>query len=113
MSLCDPQRMAFDEHAVRGAVAARDAASARVRRLTRAAIAGAAVLTGLFAAMAAGSTPARKTVVHAPVRASPVRRAVTAPAPPLVSAQEAPTPPVAAPGSAPADAAPVVVSGGS
>ena len=107
--------MVPEAHSARSAVAAREAASRRVRRLTGAVVAGAAVLTGLFAALAAGSTPARKAVVPASPRVLSVRRAVTAPAPPLISSQSAAAAatPVQSPSSAPASAAPVVVSGGS
>ena len=112
--------MAQDPQAIRRAAAARDLASVRVRRLTGLAVAGAAALTGIFAALAAGSTPPKK----APVLSQPARGAakepagpVQAPAPPLVSARgespASPAPPTQAPAPAPATAAPVVVSGGS
>jgi len=101
------------------AVAARDAATARVRRLTVALVAVGTALTAAFSSLAAGSThvakttrTARRPVVHAP-RPKPV----VAPAPPLVgdrSRVPAPPPqPAPAPTPAPATTAPVVVSGGS
>jgi hypothetical protein len=109
-----------DPAVVRRAIAKRDAASARVRRLTGVALAGAAALTGVFTALAAGSTHPRKVVrrVERPRAAAVSRKPVVAPAPPLVAADSAPAgqaaeasapPPV----SAPPDAGPVVVSGGS
>lgn len=116
MRLCHCGSMVPEAHSARSAVAAREAAFRRVRRLTGAVVAGAAVLTGLFASLAAGSTPPRKAVAPAPSRSLSVRRAVTAPAPPLISSQSAAAAaatPVQAPSSAPASAAPVVVSGGS
>jgi len=115
--------MAQEQSAVREAAAARDLASSRVRRLTGVAVAAAATLTGIFAALAAGSTPAKKPgVVPRAPRSTVAKGPVAAPVPSLVSAQAgtgappaaaASTPSVQAPSAAPAAAAPVVVSGGS
>ena len=98
------------------AIARREAASGRVRRLTGAALAAAAALTGVFTTVAAGSTHARKLVSrserHRVVSRPGVH--VTAPPPPLVAIQQQPTapPPAVAPAPAP-DVTPVVTSGGS
>jgi hypothetical protein len=97
---------------------ARDAARLRLRRLTQASVALMVAVGGAFAALAAGSTHTKKTVVRSqPVRAR-TNILAQAPAPPLVSARSpaastpaAPAPPVAAP--TPSYSAPVVVSGGS
>jgi hypothetical protein len=110
-------------HDVRRAVAMRDAATARLRRVTAAAAAVGLGSTVLFAGLAAGSTHLRR-VVHTrrpPARAThkPVR--VEAPAPPLVAvAGPAPTPtpppapsPSPSPAPTPVTQPPVVVSGGS
>lgn len=104
------------ENEARRAALSRDAGRGRLRRLTRASIAATALLGGAFAAMAAGSTPAKRAA--ATQASAPAGRAgvlVQAPAPPLVAVQSAappaPAPPAAAP--APAAAPPVVVSGGS
>lgn len=100
------------------ALGRRNAGTARVRWSTWVILAGAVVLTALFAVAAAASTHTRRVVtqlVHTRRRLP----AVTAPAPPLVAAHAAaPAPPAAsqqapAPTPAPAPAAPVVVSGGS
>jgi len=75
-------------------------------------------LGGVFAAFAAGSTHARKTVSRA-VRAVATPAVQTAPAPPLVSVQssggapQSSSTPPPAPAPAPAYTPPVVVSGGS
>lgn len=107
--------MSPEEHDVRRAVALRDMAERRVRRITVVAIAGATALTGIFAGLAAASThSAKRGVRHDPTRS------VTAPTPTLVpngaSPQEGQSPqqqqvqpPVAVPPSLP----PVVSSGGS
>jgi hypothetical protein len=104
----------------RAAVAARDAALARTRRLTAAAVAAGLALTAAFTAVAAGSTHLRKTVVVPRVRRRPAATGpVSAPVPPLVAAHEAAPAPSSAPAPSPAPAAvpqpvtPVVVSGGS
>lgn len=100
---------------IRRAVAARDAASARVRRATVALVAAGTALTAAFGALAAASTHLAKTPRAAgrPVVHAPTQRPVVAPAPPLVGgASRAPAPPPAPAPAAPA-AAPVVVSGGS
>jgi hypothetical protein len=105
---------------LRGAVAARDAAVARVRRSTAIVAAGCVALGGTFAALASASTHARHHPTRAPARTA-TRRArtrVVAPPPPLVAVSQAAAPatppastppPVAAPPAAP----PVAVSGGS
>lgn len=109
---------------IRKAVAARDAAFARVRRTTVGVVAVGAALTAALTALAASSTHFAKAtrVVHRVVRRAPAHKTapkpVVAPAPPLVgNGSTAATPPPAAPSQAqapaPAPAAPVVVSGGS
>lgn len=104
----------------RRAALARDAALARLRRVTRASVGAALVLGGAFAALAAGSTHTKKAVAPTPARPSVAQQALAvAPVPPLVSAEEAPSSagqsspaaPAAAP--APSYAPPVAVSGGS
>ena len=101
----------------RRAALTRDAARRRLRRVTQASVAVMVALAGTFAALAAGSTTTKKTVVRAPVRGARVVKVTPAPAPPLVAAQTsapapaAPAPPPAAP--APSYAPPVVASGGS
>lgn len=120
---------------------ARDAGLARLRRITRAGALGASALAGIFAAVAAGTTPGRKPVRqprsaeparvrHAhPSARTPARRQVpqrrvlshrSVPAEPddaaaspvpAAAAPAAPAPPPAAP--APTSAPPVAVSGGS
>lgn len=96
---------------------ARDAARLRLRRVTQLSVAVMVALGGTFAALAAGSTNAKKTVVRTPATRTPAGVVVQAPAPPLVGAQSAAPPPSAAPAPAPAPAPssdqPVVVSGGS
>ena len=109
---------------VQRAIAARDAAFARIRLATGVSVAAGVALTGAFAALAAGATHLRKTVVTTHVSPPPTRTKhaqapVSAPAPPLVSAggSSAETPPPAPSTSysapAPTPASPVVVSGGS
>jgi hypothetical protein len=121
--------MTKDTHSIRRAAALRDAAAGRVREVTAAGVALAAGLTGLFAAVAAGSThfkhvvtgSAAGTAAHAAVVRRPTASPagpVVAPAPSLVGIQGggASPPPAqsqAAPQAAPASAQPVVVSGGS
>ena len=99
----------------------RDGAIRRLRRSTQVSVVVSLVAGGAFAALAAGSTHAKK-VVRAPVRrAAPKVSALTvAPAPPLVAVQgvqqsptptPTPTPPASAP--TPSYQPPAVVSGGS
>lgn len=104
---------------VRGRASTRDAATIRLRRVTRASIAGAAALGGVFAALAAGSTHPKKTG-QPQVRSASTTAAAAAPAPALIPAHAgagsetgsaSPSPSPAAP--APASTPPVVVSGGS
>lgn len=107
----------------RHASLARDAAVRRLRRVTQLSIAVMVALGGVFTALAAGSTHAKKTVVRAPLRHATAVILAQAPAPPLVAAQSssedssaaqaasAPAPPAAAPVQSYAQ--PVVVSGGS
>ncbi|MFZ1880375.1 MAG: hypothetical protein WAU41_09420 [Gaiellaceae bacterium] len=97
---------------------ARDAARLRLRRLTQASVALMVALGGAFAALAAGSTHTKKTVVRAHTVKARTAILTQAPAPPLVSAHSpassepaAPAPPVSAPTQS--YSAPVVVSGGS
>jgi len=104
----------------RRAAAGRDGALRRLRRSTQASVVVSLALGGALAALAAGSTHAKK-VVRLPVRrAAPAPAALTsAPAPPLVAvqcaSQSAPPASPAPPASAPASTyqQPVVVSGGS
>jgi hypothetical protein len=93
----------------------RDKASARIRRLTIGAVAGATALTAAFAGLAAGSTHTTKKVVKR-VGARPAQAPVTAPTPKLVPSGSTVTP--AAPQSqapvvTPSVSPPVVVGGGS
>jgi hypothetical protein len=100
---------------------ARDAALRRLRRVTRIAIAVMVSAAGAFAALAAGSTQTKKTVLRPTARKARASVLIQAPAPPLVAAQPesapqspaptAPAPPVSVP--APSYSPPVVVSGGS
>lgn len=98
---------------------ARDAADRRVRIATAGVVAVAAALTGVLAALASGSTHARRVVTRVEhVRARTTTRPVVAPAPPLVGVNSAPAvAPPSSPAAPPAVAAPseppVVVSGGS
>ena len=113
--------MAPDQHDVRRAVAIRNLAERRVRRITYAAVAGATALTGIFAGLAAASTHSARRIVRPGVAGR-----VIAPEPTLVPDEQASQdehadredpqasqtqvqPPVAAPPSSP----PVVSSGGS
>lgn len=113
-----------NSHHPQRAAAVRDDAARRVRRITAMSIAGAAALTGIFAAMAAGSTHfAKRTVVHttkAKAKTATTTQTVTAPAPTLVpngSSSPAPSNSSSSSSSAPvvtqSSAPPVVVSGGS
>lgn len=111
-SPADPRRRAAD----------RDVALRRLRRSTQASIAATVVAGGVFTALAAGSTHAKK-IVRLPARrvthAASVSALTEAPVPPLVGVDggapatpaSAPAPPASAPAvtSQPA----VVVSGGS
>lgn len=105
----------------RRAALARDAALARLRRVTRASVGAALVLGGAFAALAAGSTHTKKAVAPTPARHTVAQQAlIVAPVPPLVSAAEEASssagqssPASAAAAPAPSYAPPVVVSGGS
>lgn len=103
---------------LRGAIAARDAGLDRVRRATVVVAASCVALGAAFAALAAGSTHPRRTVVPLrPATRSRVRGHVVAPAPPLVAVAQAADPaaqqPAAAPAAAPPTTPPVAVSGGS
>jgi hypothetical protein len=101
------------------AVRARDAADRRVRIATTGVVALAAALTGVLAAVASGSTHAKRVVARVEhVRVRSTKRPVVAPAPPLVGvssapAAEPPSSPVQPPAVAAPTQAPVVVSGGS
>jgi len=89
--------------------AARDAGVARVRNLTRGAVVCAALLSGVFAGLAAASTQVRKAS-----QAGTQLTTVPAPAPaPAPSSAQVPAP--AAPSQAPSQstAPPVASSGGS
>ena len=91
------------------AVALRDKASRRVRRLTALAIAGATALTAAFSGLAAGSTHTGKHNTAKTTKTTAKR--VTAPTPSLTPAQSAAPPP--SPTVTPSSQQPVVVSGGS
>jgi hypothetical protein len=99
----------------------RDGALRRLRRSTQVSVVVTLALGGAFAALAAGSTHAKK-IVRAPVRRAMTTTAAaltSAPVPPLVAVegasqaapQPSPAPPAAAP--APTYQQPAVVSGGS
>lgn len=99
----------------------RDGAMRRLRRSTQVSVVVSLALGGAFAALAAGSTHAKK-VIRVPVRRPAAKAAAltVAPAPPLVAVQgvqqtPSPSPVPAPPASAPAPTyqQPVVVSGGS
>lgn len=110
----------------RRAAQGRDVALRRLRRATQVSVVLTLAAGAGFAALAAGSTRAKK-VIHTSARPVVAKRPsplVTAPAPPLVPVQGAqqtggptptPAPAPAPPASAPAQsyAPPVVVSGGS
>jgi hypothetical protein len=95
--------------------AARDAGVRRIRSVTRGAVVGATLLSGVFAGLAMASTHVRKTT-HA-VTTRPARRSVTSVPTPVPSAapSSAEVPAPAAPAQAPtqSSAPPVVSSGGS
>jgi hypothetical protein len=102
------------DHDPRRAVVLRDRASARIRRLTVVAVAGATALTAAFASLAAGSTHTTKKVVKLVTRTA--QAPVTAPTPKLFPSGSTVTP--AAPQSqapvvTPSVSPPVVVGGGS
>jgi hypothetical protein len=104
----------YDPEIIR-AVAARDAASTRSRRLTAGALAAAAALTACFTALAANATHAKRIVHGRTTVRRPARGPVVAPAAPLVAVQtqQAPAPPPSPPGQGAPAAPPVAVSGGS
>jgi hypothetical protein len=111
--------MTQDTSQARPAIAAREAATRRVRVSTGVALVAAAALTGAFTALAAASTHAKKIVRRVETRRPVTHRLapVVAPAPPLVQLGGASTTPPATPAPSaapvPATAPPVVVSGGS
>jgi hypothetical protein len=94
--------------------ASRDAGVARIRNLTRAAVVGAALLSGAFAGLAAASTHVRKAT-HA--AAHTARRTVTTvpAAVPIPAPSSAQVPAPVAPSQAPSQSTtpPVASSGGS
>jgi hypothetical protein len=98
----------------RHAIVARNIASARVRKLTAGAVAATTALAGVFAALAAGSSPTKK-VVRRSAGASSGQPALPAPHVSAPSAtapgSSAPTPPDQVP--TPTVQPPVAVSGGS
>ncbi len=98
----------------RHAIAARDAAAARLRRLTVAAIAGATGVGGLLAGVAASATHPR-AVLRSASEATVPRGIPRVPAPspttPVGSVDPAAAAPVPAPSAS--EAPPIVVSGGS
>jgi hypothetical protein len=121
-------RMTSASENVRGSAQAqaRDAAARRLRRITRLSVALMVAAGGVFTALAAGSTHAKKTTVLRRREPSPAAAAavlVQAPAPPLVGVRSASPSPSQAPAPssvpatplapAPAYQPPVVVSGGS
>jgi hypothetical protein len=99
-------------------IAARDALAARTRKLTGVALTASAVLSGVFAGLAAASAPGHKLLAGAGPKGQHVTasaRASTAipplPAPPGPGNLSAAPPAAAAPSAT--QAPPVVVSGGS
>src|SRR5436189_2953195 len=96
----------------RHAIVARNLASPRVRKLTAGAVAATTALAGVFAALAAGSSPTKK-VVRASAGASSGQPALPAPHVSAPSAtapgSSAPTPPAEVP--TPTVQPPVAVSG--
>lgn len=115
---CDGAGMNHDEQAeLRNAVLARNAARRRLRRATGAAVAIAVGLSGVFAALAAGSTHSKKTIVRASTARSarPLAALTAAPAAPLVAVNVEPPASVSPSASAPTSSyqPPVVSSGGS
>ena len=92
---------------------ARDAAAARMQRLTFAGAAGATALVGLFAGVVAKAVPGRKAAPAVPpATAVPARAAPAAmPAPVPVESPAVPAPPAQPPSVSASQ--PVVVSGGS
>jgi hypothetical protein len=96
------------------ATRARDAAAARLRRLTVGALAGASALAVAFAGVAAATTHARKAVARTVTAATLPAVKVTAPSatpPGGAAATAAPAAPLQTP--TPAYSPPVVTSGGS
>ncbi len=112
---------------VRQRVAVRDALAARTRRLTGAALAVSAVLSGVFAGIAAASAPGHKLQPATTAQLTPNakrsqgtasgRTSTTIPSLPPPPGPgnlgAAPPAPTSAPAPAPTQAPPVVVSGGS
>jgi hypothetical protein len=105
-------------HTVRQRVAARDALAARTRTLTGVALAASALLSGVFAGIAAASAPGHKLLTGAAAKGRHITasaRSSTAipplPAPAGPGNVSAAPPAAAAPAATPAP--PVVVSGGS
>ncbi|MBA3841490.1 MAG: hypothetical protein H0X39_02530 [Actinobacteria bacterium] len=105
------------EAELRNAVLARNAARRRLQLATGGAVAVAVGLSGVFAALAAGSTHFKKAIVRAPATRSarPLAALTVAPAAPLVSANVDPPTSASPPASAPTPSyqPPVVSSGGS
>jgi hypothetical protein len=116
-----------DESSLRRRLSARDDAARRLRTITWGVAVAMLVLAGVFAALAAQATAARKhvktSVQETVARTARPARATVPPPPPLPAAGQgsqstapapaaaAPTPPATPP--TPAAAPPVVVSGGS
>jgi hypothetical protein len=105
-----------DSGELRRAIGAREAARARLRRVTGGTAAAAVALGGIFAAFAAGATHPKKAIEPTSTRSRRQLPALTsAPAPPLVTvapgSASSPTAPATAPTQS--DQPPVVSSGGS
>jgi hypothetical protein len=117
-----------EAHGIRQRIAARDALAARTRVLTGAALTASAILSGLFAGIAAASAPGHKLLSRTSARrtqaldgrqAAALRRTSKAipplPAAPGPGSLGAASPPAPTPAPAPSStqSPPVVVSGGS
>lgn len=128
MRACSTEPVPSLPDTTRHRAAARDALTGRIRRITGAAVAISALLSGAFAALAAASAPGRhlhpaqtattKARTPAPARHTATRHSTTIPplppaAGPGNDAAPAPAPTPAPSAPAPTQAPPVVSSGGS
>jgi hypothetical protein len=115
-----------EAHRIKHRVAARDELAARTRKLTGGALTASAVLSGVFAGIAAASAPGHKLHPGTPAQRAPAPRkpqrdaTVSAsttipplPPPPGPGNLSAAPPPAPAPAPTVTQSAPVVVSGGS